>query len=497
MSLLEMWKFNDHTSVAKKALHELGFADSIVKDNHPNRVRRADVMRRLRLYRNIDRLDHEITINSVFQDPQVQMQRKRLIPLAMHQNVSARIIDEVASLYDRPAMRIYGGDADDNEAYQAAVNASRWPMLARRAQRLLMLCNHLLIWNNQTKSGKTKFRIITPDMFSVIADIDDPSEVAGVLIDSKQESSTGIVPGNDEQAFELWDDTYRYKLSPVGRVLAVEEHQLNRIPGFVMHYEEPDGGLLDMQSGADIVSAHLQVVLLNVMMLRLSKSQGERQPVVIGDGNNQVMAQTADGERPLFLTTGSTVQMLESVTDPDHYLKLKRDTITAVAQTYGLSYEALSYTDDMSGRAFNARRQKLKELRDQQRLRAIQHEKQIAELLGYEDDLTVDFTEQTIPLDAKEEIDLLDSKIKLGLDSPIDFLMRKDPDLTRDAALMRFRVNIGDRALLVELMRALNMPAEPSEVGSDPTQNGTSNTLRPAEANANDGAQSVNATSGA
>jgi hypothetical protein len=458
-----MWGFVDHESVVKKALADSGYIDASTDSTHPNRRRKQAAAKRLRLYKNNATFDHEVAINNTFATAAVRAQRKQLIPVAMYQNVTARIVDEVASLYDGMAAR-----AHDVPAYLEAVKASRWPHIARRAQHYLFLLNHVLLWHHDAKGPKTRFRIVTPDMFSIIADADDDTHMAGVLMDRTAPNLSGVFP-SQTVTLELWDDTYRYLIGPENRIVSMTEHGLPRIPGILMHLEEPVGGdLLEMTNGDDIISAHQAVVLLNVMILRLAKSQGERQPILTGDGANIAVGQVSDGETPLVIPQGTTAQMLESVTHPDHYLATKKDVLTAVAQTYGLSYEALSYTDDMSGRAFNARRQKLKELRDQQRTRALEHEQQICELLGYSPkSLKVDFTEQTIPLDAIEEVGLLEQRMRLGIDSAVSYLMRKDPDLTRAEAIELVRLNIGDRAEIVRMMTGAQQQPPPSVGNAD------------------------------
>ena len=91
--------------------------------------------------------------------------------------------------------------------------------------------------------------------------------------------------------------------------------------------------------------------------------------------------------------------------------------------------------------------------------------------------MDTDFQEQAIPQDASEEVDLLDKKMRKGLDSPVSFLMRKDPDLTRDEAKRKILDNIEDWAMLVVATRTLNAPmgADVSNPGRTPQENGAAN----------------------
>ncbi len=192
-----------------------------------------------------------------------------------------------------------------------------------------------------------------------------------------------------------------------------------------------------------------------------------------------VTGQVMNGERPLALPPDVVASILNMKTDPDHYLAVKKDKITSVAQTYGMSYEMFSNSESGdSGKLYAMRREKLTELRLEQRGRAMMHEAQVVELMGFDPaGMRIDFQEQAAPADAGEEVDLLDKKMRKGLDSPVDYMMRKDPDLTRDDAKSRILDNLQDFAMLVLAQRALNMPgdADAGNTGKTPQQNGAAN----------------------
>jgi hypothetical protein len=80
-------------------------------------------------------------------------------------------------------------------------------------------------------------------------------------------------------------------------------------------------------------------------------------------------------------------------------------------------------------------------------------------------------------MDASEEVDLLDKKMRKGLDSPVAYVMRKDPDKTRDQAKQFILDNLEDFAMLVLASRALNAPADadPEDPGRSPQENGADN----------------------
>src|SRR5258708_14755125 len=106
-----------------------------------------------------------------------------------------------------------------------------------------------------------------------------------------------------------------------------QEHGFTRIPGVLLHRREPDDCLLDSRFGRDITVAHDGVVLLEIMIMRLSKSQGERQPVLKGNLANVAKNQPMNGEDPVALPPGVEAEMLDMQTDPDHYILAKKDKL--------------------------------------------------------------------------------------------------------------------------------------------------------------------------
>jgi hypothetical protein len=485
--LVELYA-TDHAALVRWVAKTYGLGS--VSPLNPHRLRRETIARRLRLYRDQATVDVDAIISAIYETEDYKATLRRYIPVALEQNVTRRIVNEVASLYDRPAIRTVAGDA---EKFRAEEKRLQLHFIFQEAHRLTNLLNEVLIWRHAGADDKAALRIVTPDMFDVIPHTKDALVPAGVLLDMPP---TSIIDGPARQSlphYELWDDTYRYLISAHGVLVdesgtmvdAPIEHKQSRIPGVLFHRRQPTTCILDSSSGSDIESCHLGVALLNVMIMRLSKSQGERQPILRGNLAQMAAGQVMNGERPLALPPEVFAEMLESKTDPDHYLAVKKDKIGSLAQAWGMSYEHFTQqetSDTSSAKAYSVRRERLTEIRIEQRGRAVLHESETAKLIGFELE-HVDFQEQAIPLDAMEEVELLDAKMRKGLDSPIDYLMRKDPDLDRAGAVARLTRNIADFAGLVLMVRALNVPADgdAANPGKSPQENGADNEKKTTE----------------
>ena len=479
----------DHRAFAKWVADTYGIGVGAHQQSlNQHRLRRETMSRRLRLYRDQGSLDVCRLIDSLY-TTDYKDELKKFVPIAMGQNVTRRINDETASLYDRPALRIL---KDRDEEFHKEERRLNLHELAQETHHLVNLCNEVLEWQFKGIGALTKLRIVTPDMFDAIPHPEDKLEPAGFLIDMPP---TTALTGPERARlphYEVWDDTYRYLLSAdglmvdrEGKFISVpEEHGLSRIPGVLLHRREPVETILDDKHGADIESAHLGASFLNCLIMRLSKSQGERQPVLQGNLAAFAQGQSANGERPLLLPPEVTASVLDTRTDAEHYLQVKKDLIASVAQTYGMSYEqfTLSETTIASGKEYQARREKLTEIRLEKRRRAVIHEAQTVELMGFESEgMRVDYAEQSIPADAMEELELLDKKMRMGLDSPVAYVQRKDPDKDRKEAIAFISENLADFARLVTAVRALNIPgdADAGNPGQSPQENGGNNDSAP------------------
>lgn len=481
-ALIELYN-TDHLALVDWIVKEYGLGPTSQQHNNPHRLRRETIATRLRLYRDQISVPLGQLIDRIYKTQKMRETMRDYIDVSSGQNVSRRIVNEVASLYDRPALRLLK-DAGENTRFHLEEKRLNLHFVHQEAHRLTNLCNETLIWQFEGGSGR-KLRIVTPDVFDAVPDPRDPLTAAGFLLDF---APVTLLPNSERLPhWEVWDDTYRYRISGDGRlcdefgqsVAAPEAHRLGRIPGVLLHRREPTTCILDASYGEDIKSAHLAAALLDCMIMRLSKAQGENQPILQGNLAAMAAGQTMDGENPLLLPPEVVASILNMKTDPDHYLAVKKDRIAGVAQTYGMSYEQMTNTEGGdSGRLYQMRREKLTELRMEQRARAVIHEEQVVVLIGFSSDgISIDFQEQAIPMDASEEVDLLDKKMRKGLDSPVAYVMRKDPDKTRDQAKQFILDNLEDFAMLVLASRALNAPsdADPEDPGRSPQENGADN----------------------
>lgn len=453
--------------------------DAKIQPTNPHRKRRRQAAEWLRFYRDEYIEDVNTLVELIYEHPRNKEERKKVAELAMAMNVTARIVNEISPVYDKPAVRRFADTVKDAQFRMLEAQLELHDLL-QEAHRLTTLLNEILLWSATSPvSGDRSLRIITPDSFDVVPDPRNRLVVAGVLLDTEPVVFGAGVDIARMQHFELWDDTNLIRLDQAGRIIGdPEPHNLGRIPGLLVHRRKPTDALLDQHSGRDIIGAHKAIVFFHLCVLRLAKAQGENQPVLRGILARVAAGQPFDGETPVALPPEVTLEMLNSKTDPDHFLLAIRHWVGSVAQRYGMSYEQVTFqetTDSTSGRAYQVRREKLTEIRQQQKKRWARVERDLMDLLGLgSDGFSVDFAELAVPQDATEEVALLDAKMRLGLDNPVAYIQRKNPDLDANEATAELRKNLTITQKVWDMARAMQTPAaaDTQNPGKTAAQNG-------------------------
>ena len=437
-----------------------------VQEN-PHKKRRNNIEERLRLLRDEYEGDVNSLIDLVFEHKQVKDQRKRIAQMAMSMNVTKSIIDSLSTLYDKPAQRRIDKSEERTRILKQIEEREEMDEFLPELQRLVNACNEVLLWKGEGERP----RVITPDAFDLIPNPMNHLREAGFLLDWAPTTHLKGVEKVKLPHWQLWDDEFVVELNGLGRMIGEPQpHDLGEIPGLLIHRKKPTQKLLDADAGRDIVAAHKAVILLNLFIVRLSKSQGENQPVLQGDLARVASNQPMDGETPLGLPPGVDADVLKTKTDPEHLLKVIRHIVGSVASTYGLSYEQVVLkTDEETGR------QRLIELRRQQGKTWRRIERKVFSFLGVDTDgLITDFAELALKNDARDEFDLFIEKMPKGLDNPVDFIRRQNPELSKKAAWAEFLRNIEINTEAFKKMRALNLPqdGDAQNLGNTPEENG-------------------------
>ncbi len=451
--------------------------------NQTEQVRRLDASKRIALYQDSCEADLLAQINSVFNAPEVRQRLTPFIDMACATSVFRRIVDETAKqVYNPfPARRVSSDPGA--RAYAEFVREARLDQRLDQAARLLEATNAVFLFPRWVPSlGRAVLDILTPDMVSVISHPDDPTTELAVAIDV-------YVHGQAKPDIEVWDDEVIFRLNPQGNLVNVgglleRPNPYGRIPIVGVHRKERWGTYWDTTSGKDLIAGQRAVNLLTALVLKLHKSQGEKQIVVQGDTASTIQNQTLDGEGALVTGEGITITTLDLRSDANHYNATIDSIIQRVAANYGISKERLAASGSGFGGANIGSDTALFERRSELLQTWATAEQRLFDvcklvfrgLPGREipeaDKLVVDFREIEARVSMADQLSLWETQLSMGLKSVEDMVISMNPEIsTSEEAKAEVSRNLESWAQWIGMRRELNAPSDGS-VGQTPQQNG-------------------------
>jgi len=403
------------------------------------RARRKTAKQRIDFYQDAGYSYFCDDLRTLFKNTRVLEWRKALLPFALFQNFTKRVVHEVSTVYSQPASRTIRAA---NERYQEFQRAVRQDRRMRKVNRYLNLVNDLIVYPWVEESGRPRLDVVTPDKFAVIAHPNDPAQFVGAIIDriprgKPLPTAPHYMVCDAETWFYLDAD---WRMVPNSR----KPHGRGRIPVILAQREPPDGALLDSTSGEDIISAHRALALLNVLLLKHQKS-GTRVPYATGDTSNVARDQPMDDEHLIELGEGVALGSLDLGADPENYIKAGRAIIKQAAANHGIpeSVFDLSY-QATSGFEIELKRVGLKELREEQILDYRPLERDLADLqsrvmagrpLAFNvDGWAIDFGDVAQPQAPLDRLSYWDKLEQLGLANRVEMYLTMNPELQLDEA---------------------------------------------------------------
>ena len=426
--------------------------------------RRDRALRRSRLYRDDGREFLSDYIKQVFEDRNVLAKRDRWVEKASYNNVLKRVIRELATLYRKPAQRSV---ADGQDRYQAVQELTQQHEKFRQAQALALLHRYLLVgfrvtdWNNVRKP---RIEIAEPQNFFLVPHPLEHCRLIGVILDYSVQTRKGA----NQPAYTLWTDTERAYLNNAGRVLeeTVQEHGLGRMPWSLLALEPPPGEMVDLNTGEDLVAAHLSVWFQNVCLLKESKS-ATKIPIISGDVSSVARAQAADTEVPIEVPDGTTIGSVDMAMDLTLFSSTADHILERVAANYGIPPSVLHQQGATSGYEIELRLVGIRERRLEQEIPFREFEREFVEIqatvlaqdmpeLSFSPDgFSINFGDTQMPRHPTEALQIFERERQLGLTDTVDELMRRDPDLTADQAKAQLEEHIAVELMRNELMRPI------------------------------------------
>lgn len=407
-------------------------------------------------------------IDSVFKDPDVRTLRKQWIPYAKSNNPTKRIINEISTVYQEPAIRTVAGD-QDNKNYREVVRLSRQDEIFEKVNAMVNLHRALFVRPRvcvvDSSTREPAIDIATPADAYAIRHPNDPTRCIAVIIATGYHGSTTL---SDVPAFEVWTDYEKFQLTSDGRIVVDSwiEHGLGLNPWVFLSMEPPSKGIWPAMSGKDVEAGHLSIWLLNIQILKESKSQN-KQPVFQGDMTNMRLGQMADSESGVEIPDGTTISSIDTGVDTQQYRDNANHILEQLANSYGISAGVLHHQGVQSAEARELMRAPIEELRRKQMKVFHSFERRFVDAqaavmrsdlptLSFEvKDWAIRFGETRKPSSRKDSLETFENERRIGLTNTIEFMMGLN-GLSYEQAEQAIQDNIDIELARNILMRPLN-----------------------------------------
>jgi hypothetical protein len=415
-------------------------------------------------------------IELVFQDPEVKRLRHAWEQPAQYNNVLKRVVNELSTCYSEPANRTVTGAADQLKYFEVQTQ-SRQHEQFRVMEQLLNL--HRAVWvgfrvrnvgTHAAPRNDLKIDIVTPAASFIITHPNDPTVPIGlgIRIDTSYALTTA-----DRPAWVVWTEAERFLLDRSGRLIGapvthgiVNEQGQGVLPYVYVTLEPPRGTIWPGRSGEDLVSADLAIKFASVCLLKELKS-ATRQTWLTGDLAAAARDQTMDTEATASVPEGVQVQTVDMSMDLATFRDAAEHILETVANNYGMSAAYIHQQGVQSADARDLMRVPLRELRirNQLPLRVFERafvdvqtavlRRDLPELAFSSLGWSVDFADPQTPRSPKEAIEELELARRVGVMSTIEWLVRRDPSLTREQAEERVAKWTEEELWRNEIMRPL------------------------------------------
>lgn len=395
-------------------------------DQAANRARKADARKRLDFYHDtqVDYIQEQLELH--FSNPE------KLTPYFV--NIVKKVINNLAMVYGQPAVREVEGESKDGDIFKEIVESSALPVKVKMASRYTKLLKTILIrpvW----RKGKLDLDILTGEILDVETG-ESPEDLKSVLVTHYPESQK-----QDQVEFSFWSDESFKRLDYRGNVIKEEGNPYKVLP-FVPLFDRCPTNDFWLSGGDDLICNQEGINEKLTDLLYVLRQQGF--------GVGWIKKKTSGGGG-MLVDPGSLVELpedgalgYESQKAPIKEILSAIDfLITQAAISNGLSVSTLSTkVVRESGLAKVQGQRELEELRrddiilwrkyEQQTFnmcRAVWNTHNPGRKISDKAKLKVDFYDPKPVISAKDQAETWRELISLGVISPIDVVMERNPDL--------------------------------------------------------------------
>lgn len=456
--------------------------------NQREKERRAAAIKRDALYEGRGDEYIEQMIDVAFKNQLTKKLRKDLVKWAKYNNVSARIVNEVATVYNEPSVRRIGSG---DEGYQSFLDVAQQDDAMRELDRKLELHEDVWVQYRVRKADRRPvIDVVSPARFWAVAHPGDPTALIAIILDQTPDRQGAPVT---DPHYRVWtsDETFQLDGNCLFLSSTYEPWPIGRMPGILATSRQPTakGRLLNESAFADGVAAHENVWFQELLLLKESKS-ANKQTYHTGDTSMAALGQAADSESDVVLPEGVSTQAVDRGMDLSQFRDNADHVLERAAANRGLPPSVLHHRDASSGAEIHLRRIPIRELRRRRipvmrrverelaEIQSLINARDLSEFSFSTDGWSIDFGEVQQPMTALEALSVFEKERQLVLKDTIEFEMERNPDLrTREDAwkAIENRINSEVRRLVaLQALMALNGGVATGPDNKTPEQNGLS-----------------------
>jgi len=415
-------------SVVPELFNKMG----IIFSTQANNLRKAEAAKRLNVYHGaqLERLSEQL--NELFSDPSSMVQ--------VSLSIVKKVINNLAQVYREPPTRTLDGSERDQQLYAEILEQSSFDVKMKQAQRYTKLLKTILIrpvWRND----KIDLDILTGNLLDVKCG-DSPEILEAVLI-----TNYGTSEKPEDITYSYWTPVVWKKLDYRGNAIDSQPNPYDILPFIPLFDYSPPSSAFWLPGGEDLISQQEAVNLKLTDLLHLLSTQSFGVGYIKG----------SEGGGSLKVDPGSLVQLGEGGEIGFEAQKAEIEQVVEAIDklikwgcvSHGLSAASMS-TDpsEASGLSKIVDNKELSEIRqddislfrsyEQQIFNVLRvvHNTHSTQKLSESAKLSIDFADPQQKLSAKEQATSDDLKIAQGVLSPVDVIMRDNPDLkSREDAL--------------------------------------------------------------
>lgn len=371
-------------------------------------------------------------------------------------NVYKHIVNSISNVYSYGVDRVF-----DDELASELYSDLRINKVMTQANRFMNAFNDVLVQVSWA-DGKPKIMLRLPHQTEV--------EYSNGTLHCVKYFIQMIDEKTEQWAY--WSDSEHYYIERKGgkeKIIAVEDNEeminpFGVLPFVIMHNGWRDESFFDMYTGDDMVNGTIDLAVHLTFLNHIIKSQSFKQLVGKGDNVGELLGQVLDPLSILTLTGQNTeINVLDMQSNYEQLHKVTQEMANNLAVNYGISPNQFRMSGSPSS-GFSLKMENIKldrfTVEQQQDFKVYENElfrmiQLVSEYYGttISGDMSVNFVEPTYPESEKDMIDSAKEKIDLGLTSSHKILMKNDPDLTPEEAVIEVTDNLSKRNEMLNKIR--------------------------------------------